>query len=121
MASLPSPFQNLPAERKQRWNLMKEVIDQWCAPLTEKDGIADPSSPIHLPIALREWYQLAGRRKDVWSHQDHFLEPTAINIKDEYAVFYAENQWSAVWGIRSDDLHRDDPPVYVKFEGQWIQ
>src|SRR5262249_47643630 len=79
----------IPAGRAERWALLKSLVAEWFRPLSEKDRLtkeelraADeqfrrlletqgvmPTARrrTRLPLALREWYELAGRAKDVWS------------------------------------------------------
>jgi hypothetical protein len=57
-----------------------------------------------------------GKRKDVWSKQDHLRLPGQLgsgwNNNSDALIFYHENQSCEAWGIRTEDLVADDPPVY---------
>ena len=64
-------------------------------------------------MLLREWYELAGRRKAVWSCQDHFLEPEELRIEGNKLIIRIENQAVVQWAIPLDALLDDDPPVLV--------
>jgi hypothetical protein len=116
----PSPLEAIPTGRAERWTLLREVIAQWYPPLQAHDGIsetqlkcAESRLGITLPTALREWYSLAGARKDIWSRQDHLLHPDEFRKNGEVLVFMMEHQNVVEWGIRSVDLTVEDPPVYV--------
>jgi len=111
--SAPSPLGEIPSDRLKRWSLLREVIAQWYAPLQTRDGIFLDESGVSLPTALREWYALAGARKDIWSRQDHFLHPNECRKNGDFHVFMVENQDVVEWGIHSPDMTAEDPPVYV--------
>jgi hypothetical protein len=129
--SVPSPLAEIPPGRSQRWALLREVIAQWHAPPQAQDGIAvdqweeaESRLGIVLPAGLREWYALAGGRRDIWSRQDHFLHPRDFRQNGDFLVFIVENQNVVEWGIRSEDLSEEDPPIYVSSAddpGEWLK
>ena len=115
-----SPLLIIPSGLAARWNLLREVIGQWYRPLDTGDGCpveelvaVEERLAIKLPTALREWYQIAGRRKDVWSKQDFLLLPEILEIHEGYVVFLVENQ--GVWrcAVRVEECEHEDPPVYI--------
>jgi hypothetical protein len=110
--SVTSLLAEIPNDRSDRWSLLRDVIAQWYAPLQACDGVV-PDEGMVLPTALREWYVLAGARKDIWSRQDHFLRPNETHRNAEFHVFMVENQSVVEWGIRSVDMTANDPPVFV--------
>lgn len=64
------------AERKDRWSLLTDFAAEWHSPLQEGDGYsaaeldaAEQRLGLKLPLALREWYRLMGRRKDIVAMQ----------------------------------------------------
>jgi hypothetical protein len=127
-----SLFRTLPSERTARWILLKEFFNGWYGQLGPDDGFelqhiraAEERLSIRLPLALCEWYALAGRRADVWSCQDQFLEPEAIRIEGEKLIIYVENQSVVKWGISLDALRlREDPAVYVSDQNdpeEWFE
>ncbi|MCX4785017.1 SMI1/KNR4 family protein [Streptomyces sp. NBC_01221] len=69
-----------------------------------------------LPAALREAYQLLGRRTDLTDNQDTLLAPQDLSLDEDRGVlvFRVENQSCAYWGIRVTDLDQDDPPVVAR-------
>lgn len=114
-------FEKLPATRHERWELMREFIARWYAPLTPADGFseeeissAEQSVGLQFPRALREWYALAGRRRDVWSQQDELLLPSKCYVVGEVLVVYVENQSVVRWAIPLSGQSDDDPPVVVE-------
>jgi hypothetical protein len=91
--------------------VLRILVSQWYKPLVDGDGFAaadldtaERSLGRRLPAALREWYELAGRRRDVWCGQDELLVPDALAIQDRVLVFYVENQGVVRWGIPEDSL-----------------
>ncbi len=126
-----SPVQNLPQKRNERWDALSVLISQWYRPLSSQDGVAakeldlaEASLGIKLPIALREWYELAGNRQDVWCVQDELVAPALLKIRDGVLVFYVENQSVVRWGIPEESLRLDDPPAVIESMDQsnhWIQ
>ncbi len=118
-------FTSLPQHRAERWRLVEEFIGVWYRPLAAGDGASEEELwatekrlGFRLPTALREWHALAGKRKDVWSKQDHLWELDYLKLEDSLStrrdalIFYVENQACEIWGIRKKDLGLDDPPVY---------
>jgi uncharacterized protein (TIGR02996 family) len=122
-------FTHIPPERAKRWRLVDEFIDHWYGWRTEPDGFsetdlvaAEKALGFALPMALREWYLRYGKRDDVWSKQDRLCLPGELgsswgwNNNEDALIFYCENQACDAWGIRTQDLKAEDPPVY-RFDG----
>lgn len=114
-------FESLPSDRERRWELLTEFLAHWFSPLAPGDGFdeatldaAESRLAVSLPAALREWYELAGRRDDVWSRQDELLAPQELSIEDGVLIFYIENQCVVRWGIRLSELDLADPPVVIE-------
>jgi hypothetical protein len=141
--SVPSLLQNIPIDREARWQLLKDVIADWYPPLSDMGGVdeeaiarAEQELGFALPLALKEWYSLAGRRADIWSRQDelilphelapyrhsllhsNLLNPQARQSCENVLVFYVENQICELWGIQLDPVAMDDPPVVID-PGNW--
>jgi hypothetical protein len=111
-------FEQIPSEREGRWQLMKSVIRDWMRPLTDADCVptdmldqAQTRLGHPLPRALREWYQLAGNAKDIWSWHDRLCLPTSLRVREEVLVFCIESQGIWRMGVRLSDLGEEDPPV----------
>lgn len=56
------------ANHEERWSLLRDFMAEWQTPLQEGDGYsakelnaAEQTLGLKLPVALREWYQLAGK------------------------------------------------------------
>ena len=115
-----SPFATIPSTREGRWQLIRDVIADWFPPLSSDDGYPNPIGPVELPAALCEWYQLCGKRSDIWSAQDHFSPPSELQIQNDYLTIIVENQSCAFWGIPIAEIDNDDPPVFVdKSSDSW--
>ncbi|HEY9617892.1 MAG TPA: hypothetical protein V6C64_13695 [Microcoleaceae cyanobacterium] len=138
----PSLLQNIPTQREARWQLLKEMIADWYPPLSDGNGFdhatiaqAEQALGLSLPVALKEWYGLAGRRVDIWSRQDEFIIPgdlahyrnslseSHLNAQERQScqaalVFYVENQGCQLWAIKLDVITMNDPPVVIN-PGDW--
>lgn len=107
-------------DSQDRWASIKQFVAHWHHPLAQEDGLplaeireAESQFDIPFPIALQEWYLLAGRRNDLNAAQNYLLSPTHLTVSDEHLVFFLENQGVVRWGIRLNDLGMADPPVYL--------
>lgn len=139
----PSLLQSIPTDRGARWQLLKAVIADWYPPLSDGDGFhqtaiaqAEQALGFSLPLALKEWYSLAGRRADIWSRQDELIVPNELahyqhslskshllsaqerQSCQEALVFYVENQVCQLWAIKLDVIAMADPPVVIT-PGDW--
>ena len=111
------------AKREDRWSLLTDFVAEWHTPLREGDGYsvaeleaAEQRLGLKLPLALREWYQLAGKRTDLFAVDPYaFTDPHELSIEeDDHHILWLFSETQAIvdWGIRQQDLMQDDPPVY---------
>ena len=114
------------ANREDRWSLLTDFVAEWHTPLQEGDGysvaeldVAEQQLGLKLPLALREWYRLVGRRKDIIAMQNFLASPEELEIMDESGllVFYCENQQVVEWGIQPSDIGLPDPSVWLDNSG----
>ncbi len=112
------------AAREDRWSLLKDFVAEWHAPLKDGDGYtaeevdaAERRLGLKLPLALREYYLLAGQREDLVAKQNFLVSPDELEIEEGLLEFYCENQGVVHWGVNPDDLHLPDPPVYLNDDG----
>ena len=112
------------AKREDRWSLLKDFVAEWHSPLQPGDGYStaeldavEERLGLKLPAALREWYQIAGHRKDIIAAQNFLRSPDRLYTREEDSgnvlYFYTENQAVVNWGILASDLELYDPPVYL--------
>ncbi|MCX4847601.1 SMI1/KNR4 family protein [Streptomyces sp. NBC_00893] len=111
-------------DRQAAWRFIRAFARDWGrSPLTGADGhapagldAAQARLGLPLPVALRDAYQLLGRRSDLTDNQDSLLAPESLYVDADRGVlvFRVENQSCAYWGIRVTDLDQDDPPVVVR-------
>jgi hypothetical protein len=108
------------ANRQDCWSLLKESVAEWHTPLKDGDGYAaeeidqaEQRLGLRLPIALREWYSLAGRRDDITRRQYWLRRPSELTIRGDVLEFHRENQSVVNWGVRLTDFDQDDPPVFI--------
>ncbi len=99
---------------------------EWHTLLQEGDGYsaeeldaAEHRLGLTLPLALREWCRLAGRRMDIMAMQNFLDSPGELEIMDENGllVFYCENQQVVEWGVQEADLDLVEPPVWLDNSG----
>ncbi|MEU6716315.1 hypothetical protein ABZ897_33030 [Nonomuraea sp. NPDC046802] len=109
------------ADRLGAWRFIREFAATWRSPLTDDDGFsaadldaAEARLGLRLPAALREAYELFGRRTDLTSLQDDLLSPADLKIEDGALVFRVENQAVVIWGIQIAELNQPDPPVVLR-------
>lgn len=122
-------FAELWAARTDRWSLVKQFINDWQIPLMPGDGYseseiqsAEMKLGFRLPTALREWYALVGKRKEVNQQNNFLCPPDSLSEWNGMLAFYHENQSIQVWGIRPEDIATEDPPVWVRIDdGLWTE
>ncbi|GAA1992232.1 SMI1/KNR4 family protein [Catenulispora subtropica] len=109
-------------DRAAVWDLIKIVAADWSArPLGPRDGCPEEELDaaavrlgLPLPAALREAFQLFGRRDDLTRNQDPFSTPGDLDLYEGALVFREENQGVCWWGVLLEDLGQDDPPTYLR-------
>ena len=117
--------------RSARWKQLRDFIAHWYTPIRAADGVtgdelaaSEQRNGVTMPQALREWYQMAGTRRELTSGQNEFRTPNTFGtrVDGEYVVLYVENQDVCRWGIRRQDLVLEDPPVFLSDDVQdvWI-
>jgi hypothetical protein len=68
-----------------------------------------------LPVALREWYRLIGRRPDIGGDtQDFAVPPQLLEVRGGVLGIQDENQCVHRWGVLLSDLAEDDPPIVTR-------
>ncbi|CUH97794.1 hypothetical protein P22_3940 [Propionispora sp. 2/2-37] len=73
-----------------------------------------------LPTILKKYYKELGKHKGINRSQNFLREPNELIDEGDYLVFYIENQNCAEWGIKKEDLIKDNPSVYCKnFDGDF--
>ena len=113
-------FGTLPVRRDHRWRLAEEFIDVWHGGVWHGDeytsdelAAAERRLGSALPAALRTWYRLGGRRRDVWANEEVFLPPDQLRWDAGYGlVFRRHGTFPTRWYILPHEVALDDPPVY---------
>jgi hypothetical protein len=105
----------------ERWGATRGLIDRFWPPLRERDrveeeriAVAEARLGVTLPAALREWYCLAGNRRDFLGNMDCLYAPESIEWSadaPDVLVFMSETCNCCEWGIRREDMGQEDPPV----------
>lgn len=111
-----------------RWERLVGFIRVWGdRPFTEADGEA-PDRIAHaeaklgrmLPLAVREWYELVGRRLDVSGRSHGFpltalaLDGLRVDENDGLLVLCDECQGVFSWGVAPGHMALVDPPVVAR-------
>lgn len=73
---------------------------------------------IKLPLKLKEYYLELGKEENLNYSFNKLLKPeNEIGFSDDdFLVFYEENQNVAFWGIKKEDLSKENPPVYGNYD-----
>ncbi len=123
-------FAKIWAKRTDRWTIVKQFITDWHEPLKPSDGydveltMAETRLGCALPMAVKEWYALAGRRRDL-DAQNPLCRPLELNwtksrdeSNDDLLVLFNENQGCADWSVKRQDITFVDPPVWFFFHDE---
>jgi len=101
------------------WISYRLLAKRLLRPLGKSDGFleatiseAEKRLGLTLPHVLREFYVLAGTRKDINETYNRLLAPEDLLIDDNALVFYEENQAACVWSVAVSNLSEVDPPVH---------
>ncbi len=109
------------ANRQDRWSLLKDFVAEWHRPLQARDGYSarymegiERELGFSLPLALRELYEIAGKRKGIavgptWN----LLFPRELEAEGDYLEFYREGQDVVAWYLKLPEMDQPDPPVYL--------
>jgi hypothetical protein len=73
---------------------------------------AEMEMGIQFPKVLRQFYASWGNYDTLTSAQDIIFHPKECYIKSNYLIFAVENQAVFYWGIKLDDIQKDNPPVF---------
>ncbi|HEY1194388.1 SMI1/KNR4 family protein [Flavobacterium sp.] len=73
---------------------------------------------VKLPVKFKEYYQELGKEENLNYVYNRLLKPDdEIEFSDDdFLVFYEENQNVVIWGIKKEDLVKDNPPVYGNYD-----
>jgi len=82
---------------------------------TEREILAYQHVCDNIPKVLFDYYLQLGKIQELNHTQDNLLAPNQLKLseKEDYVIFYIENQWACVWGISKNDLNLDNPPIYM--------
>lgn len=69
-----------------------------------------------LPTKFRDYYLTLGKNKAINYTHNRLLKPIEIGFsRDNYLMFYEENQGAVCWGIKKQDLKLENPPVWGNY------
>src|SRR4051794_404513 len=79
---------------------------------TEQEvAAAETRLGLRLPRVLREFYLRTGHRNDIPRPKTPLTPPEDLSVEQGVLVLSEENRTVVLWGVRVEDLGRDDPPV----------
>ncbi len=70
-----------------------------------------------LPATLRNFYKAWGKRRDLTDVNNPMLNPDNLVVAAGTLIFWVENQAVWYWGVQSEALEADDPPVVFTASG----
>ncbi len=80
---------------QDRWASIKQFVAHWHRPLAQEDGLplteireAESWFDLPFPLALQEWYLLAGRRSDLNAATNSLLSPADLEVSDVIPEFH---------------------------------
>lgn len=75
---------------------------------------------VKFPTVLKSYYQELGMHQKLNQTQDRLIDLEKLAIdKSGVLVFYTENQHTAIWGIKKEDLEQSNPKVYRQDDKEW--
>ncbi len=116
--------------RTARWRALADAAVTWTGrPLADGDGheaeaIAGAEAKVGpLPLAVREWWELCGRRRDLIGDrfEDQPQGPDRARALDGLVALYVHSAGLCVWAARLADAAEDDPQAWVTpaVRGKW--
>lgn len=103
-----------------RWDRLTAGIARWyVTPLRGEDGVsaeelaqAEARLGLRLPVTLREWFRLVGRRV-CFANQDHPVLLDELAVRAGLLVLLHENQGNWIGGVPVEALDQENPPFEV--------
>jgi hypothetical protein len=96
----------------------RKLYETFGYPLTKQSGIstatldkAEKQLGVKIPIALRDYYLVAGCEPRFSACHNRLLSPSAWSVEKQRLVFMEENQSVCYWGVSVRNRDTDDPPV----------
>ncbi len=90
----------------------KQPIDEGSGNTSEEIAAVEAGLDIELPVAVREWFRLVGRRPDVTCAYDCSTQLDDLKLQNGFLSLYWESQMIWDCGIRAADHQLADPPAY---------
>lgn len=100
------------------WADYRRLVAKLMPPLAPGDGVseaaieaAETRLKLKLPSLLREFYALAGKRKDINHSFEQLLSMEKFECEGKMLAFYEENQGVTLWAVKCEDTVAD-PAVF---------
>jgi hypothetical protein len=112
---------NGPMTVLDRLAVLKELAVYWHGAIGPEDGLSEEALTGPLPLPLRWWYQLAGRRPGIVDGINLLHGPEKLApVEGGRVRFLCENQGCYYWATLPEG---EDPPVWGSVDevGPWIE
>ena len=67
---------------------------------------------VRLPAAVRAFYTTVGRHPELDLHP--IVPPEELEVEERFLFFLHENQGVVSWGVKVEDVGRDDPEAWQR-------
>ena len=111
----------MPSRLERYQEILERVLERR---LLETDGTledelirAESRLGFFLPVAVREYFLIAGNVDDANRIHNVLFRPDEFIVEGGYLVFMEENQAVVHWGIPVDHLNEPDPEVWQRVNG----
>ena len=108
----------MPVRTKSFQELYRDIFARLGHPIKERDGVsegqivtAEKKMGIQLPVALRDYYLVAGRERKLNTAFNRLLAPDELELHSRKVVFMEENQAVVAWATTVSPSSTD-PSVF---------
>jgi hypothetical protein len=99
---------------QDRLEVLRRLVEYWHGAIAPADGLADEELPAALPLPLRWWYRLAGRRPGLLGG-GYLIAPARLRPTENGRVmFLCDSESGSAWLTLPAG---DDPPVWASNVG----
>ena len=102
-------FETFYREMAQRFLERDLTLEEGCSEAELR--AAEARLGFALPLALHEFYRVAGRSSELNEHNPLYALGE-LEVKDDYLPFMVENQAVVFWAVRADACNQADPLVW---------
>lgn len=109
-----------PTTVQERLDVLRRLVEYWHGAIGPEDGLPDEELPSALPLPLRWWYRLAGRRRGLVDGWSYLLAPSEIRWLEDGRLMFLSDE-SGFAGVTLPE--GDDPLVWGRADGTapWVE